>query len=104
MIINTARGKLIDTDALVDALESGKIGAAALDVLEKEDGLYYANRVGDVINNRDLAILRSFPNVIMSPHTAFYTQQAVDNMVLGCFEAADAFAKGEPTPHEVTNR
>lgn len=101
MIVNTARGKLIDTDALVEALESGKVGAAALDVLEKEDGLYYANRVGDVINNRDLAILRSFPNVIMSPHTAFYTRQAVEHMVRGCFEAADAFAKGEPTPHEV---
>lgn len=101
IIVNTARGKLIDTDALVSALESGKIGAAALDVLEVEDDLYYVNRVGDVINNRDLAILRSFPNVIMSPHTAFYTEQAVENMVLGCFEAADAFAKGEPTVHEV---
>lgn len=100
-IVNTARGKLIDTDALVDALESGRVGGAALDVLEKEDGLYYYNRIGDVIANRDMALLRSFPNVILSPHTAFYTRQAVGHMVEGCFEAADAFGKGEKTEHEV---
>ena len=100
-IINTARGKLIDTDALVEALESGKVGGAALDVLEKEDGLYYYNRIGDIIANRDMALLRSFPNVLLCPHTAFYTKQAVGNMVRSNFEAAEAFEKGEPTPHEV---
>lgn len=101
MIVNTARGKLIDTDALVDALESGKVGGAALDVLEKEDGLYYYNRIGDVIVNRDMGYLRSFPNVIMSPHTAFYTKQAVSHMVGSCFEAADAFEHGRATEHEI---
>lgn len=80
MIINTARGSLIDTEALIEALEAGKVGHAALDVLEKEDGLYYANRIGDVIENREMAILRTFPNVILSPHTAFYTRVVVDNM------------------------
>ncbi len=100
-IVNTARGKLIDTDALVEALESGKVGGAALDVLEREDGLYYYNRIGDIIANRDMALLRSFPNVILCPHTAFYTKQAVGNMVRSNFDAAAAFAKGESTPHEV---
>lgn len=80
IIINTARGALIDTDALIEALENGKIGNAALDVLEQEDGLYYSNRMGDVINNRNMAVLRSFPNVILSPHTAFYTQKVVRDM------------------------
>ena len=101
LIVNTARGKLIDTDALVEALESGKIGGAALDVLEKEDGLYYYNRIGDVLANRDMALLRSFPNVILSPHTAFYTEQAVSHMVGSCFEAAQAFDRGEESAHEV---
>ena len=104
LIVNTARGKLIDTDALVEALENGKIGGAALDVLEKEDGLYYYNRIGDVIANRDMALLRSFPNVILSPHTAFYTEQAVSHMVGSCFEAAQAFDKGEESGHEVKIR
>lgn len=101
LIVNTARGKLIDAEALIRALESGKVGGAALDVLEKEDGLYYYNRLGDVIDNPEMALLRSFPNVIMSPHTAFYTRQAVSYMVQSCFEAADAFAKGGQTVHEV---
>lgn len=101
LIVNTARGKLIDTEALIQALESGKVGGAALDVLEKEDGLYYYNRLGDVIDNKDMALLRSFPNVIMSPHTAFYTRQAVSHMVQSCYEAAEAFAGGGNTEHEV---
>lgn len=79
-IINTARGTLIDTDALIAAIEQGKVGHAALDVLEQENGLYYANRMGDPIANRGMAILRSFPNVILSPHTAFYTENVVRDM------------------------
>ena len=80
IIINTARGALIDTDALIAAIEAGHIGHAALDVLEHEDGLYYSNRMGEPISNRQMAILRSFPNVILSPHTAFYTEKVVRDM------------------------
>ena len=86
IIINTARGTLIDTGALIDAIESGKISHAALDVLEQENGLYYANRMGEPINNHDLAILRSFPNVILSPHTAFYTEKVVSDMAYKCMK------------------
>lgn len=80
IIINTARGALIDADALIEAVESGRVGHAALDVLEDENGLYYANRMGEPIENRTMAILRSFPNVILSPHTAFYTEKVVRDM------------------------
>ena len=80
IVVNTARGTLIDTDALINAIEQGKIGHAALDVLEKEDGLYYANRMGDAIANRQMAVLKSFPNVILSPHSAFYTEKVVWDM------------------------
>lgn len=102
IVVNTSRGKLIDTDALIDAVENGKIGAASLDVLENEANLYYANRVGDAIQNRQMAILRSFPNVLLTPHTAFYTIQAVENMVGSNFKALYAFERGENTPFEVT--
>ena len=101
ILINTARGNLIDSMALVDALESGKIGAAALDVLENEYGLYYLNRMGDAIANRELALLSAFPNVIVSPHTAFYTDVSIRDMAQCTVEAACAFARGENTPLEV---
>jgi D-lactate dehydrogenase len=80
IIVNTSRGTLIDTDVLIKSLETRHIGGAALDVLEDEKGLYYINRVGDCINNRQMAILRSFPNVLLTPHTAFYTEQTVRSM------------------------
>lgn len=104
IIVNTSRGKLIDSDALVEALESGKVGSAALDVLENESGLYYYNRTGEVIANDEMALFRAFPNVILTPHTAFYTTQAVENMVLSNFEALDAFSKNVKTFHEVSYR
>lgn len=80
-IINCARGNLIDTKALIDGIESKKIGFAGLDVVEDEHGLYYLNRMGEPLNNSNLAILRSYSNVIVTPHTAFYTDQAVSDMV-----------------------
>ena len=83
VIVNTARGGLIDTKALIEGIESGKISAAGLDVIEDEFGMYYYDRKSDVLKKRDLYILRGFPNVIVTPHMAFYTDQAVSDMVKG---------------------
>ena len=80
MLVNTARGTLIDTDVLIENLVSGKVSFAGLDVLEKEDGLYYHNRMGDCIDNVQMAQLRAFPNVVLTPHTAFYTKKVVYSM------------------------
>lgn len=102
IIVNTARGSLIDSDALIAALEKGELGGAALDVLENENGLYYYNRAGDVIPNKELALLRSMPNVILTDHTAFYTEEDVESMVKGVFESAAAFAANQPTRHDVS--
>lgn len=81
IIINAARGMLIDTDAMIEAIENGKIGYAALDTIENESGLYYLNREGDILKNHDRAILNAFPNVLVSPHMAFYTERSVKDMV-----------------------
>ena len=101
ILINCARGAMIDTDALIDGLEAGKVGGAALDVLEHENGLYYYDRMGDVIANRSMAVLRSFPNVILSPHTAFYTDENVDNMMKYNFDSLYRFETGLENPLEV---
>lgn len=100
-IVNTARGQLIDTDALIAGLYSGKIGSAALDVMEKENGLYYFDRKADLIDNTQMAVLRSFPNVIVSPHTAFYTEEVVACM-LGCnFNSLKNYETGVADPQEI---
>ena len=86
---------------LIASLKSGKIGAAGLDVIEDEAGLYYCNRMGDHIDNDELAMLRSFPNVIVSPHLAFYVESTVSNMVEKNFIAIDALRKGVLSPFEI---
>ena len=73
IIVNTARGLIVDTQALIAALKSGKVGFAA--------GLYYLNKETEKLDNDNMAVLKSFPNVILSPHMAFYTEQAVSDMV-----------------------
>lgn len=100
-IVNTARGALIDTDALIEGLRSGKVGSAALDVMEHENGLYYYNRMYDIIDNPRMAILRSFPNVILSPHTAFYTDEDVESMVGSNFYSLYHFETGMDDIHEL---
>ncbi|MCC8051491.1 MAG: D-isomer specific 2-hydroxyacid dehydrogenase family protein [Clostridiales bacterium] len=98
ILINCARGALVDTDALIDGIESGKIGFAGLDVVEHESGLYYFNRMGEPLHNPKLAILRSYSNVLVSPHTAFYTDEAVANMAENSILGAMKFMNGEETP------
>lgn len=104
ILINTARGTLVDTETLIQGLESGKVGHAALDVLEDETGLYYANRMGDVIVNRQMAVLRSFPNVILSPHTAFYTEKVVWNMAYKTFQGVRDMMNGTKNPLIILQR
>lgn len=61
VLINVSRGELVDTDALIDAVESEKVGALAMDVFEDEGGIYHENRMNDIISNRKMAYLRQFP-------------------------------------------
>ena len=69
--------------------------------MENENGLFYFNHMGDALQNRELAMLRSFPNVIFTPHTAFYTDVNVASMVESAFKAVRAMADGEQTPLEM---
>jgi len=94
-IINTGRGSLLDTEALVPALESGRVGGAALDVLEGEEGIFYSDCTSKPLEGTPLLRLQELPNVIISPHTAYYTDHAlrdtVENSITNClkFERSD---------------
>jgi D-lactate dehydrogenase len=101
ILVNTARGGLVDSEAWIDAVESGKISGAALDVHEDELSLYYKDLRGQPLSNRTLAVLRSFPNVIVTPHTAFYTDQTVSDMVENTIRSCRHFINGEPNPWEI---
>jgi D-specific alpha-keto acid dehydrogenase len=89
-IINTGRGSLLDTEALIVALESGKLGGAALDVLEGEEGIFYADCSNKPIESKLLLQLTTFPNVLITPHTAYYTEHAlrdtVENSIINCLK------------------
>jgi D-specific alpha-keto acid dehydrogenase len=81
IVINTGRGALIDTDALVAALEDGRIGGAGLDVLEGEEEIFYADHGDKNLGSGKLLRLQEMPNVLISPHTAYYTDHSLSDTV-----------------------
>jgi len=87
-LVNTGRGALLDTEAVVRALETGLLGGAALDVVEGEERLFHADHRGAPASDEPLLRLQSMPNVLVSPHIAYYTDRALTEMVeqslLGC--------------------
>jgi D-specific alpha-keto acid dehydrogenase len=90
IVVNTGRGALVDTEALLAALESGRLGGAALDVIEGEEGVFYADCRDEPLGRTPLARLQEMPNVLISPHTAYYTDHAlrdtVENSIINCLE------------------
>jgi D-specific alpha-keto acid dehydrogenase len=90
-IVNTGRGSLLDTEALVPALESGRLGGAALDVLEGEDGIFYADCRDEPVGSSLLVRLQELPNAVITPHTAYYTEHAlsdtVENTIVNCLKS-----------------
>lgn len=95
LLINTARGALIDTGALVKALEDGIIGGAALDVLEGEEGIFYYDCTHKALNHPFLPALQRMPNVIITPHTAYHTERAlvdtVSDTIRNCLDFERSF-------------
>lgn len=101
ILVNTARGSVINTTDLIKNLENGKIGACALDVIENELGLYYKDYKYQVIGNHELSILRDMPNVLLTPHLAFYTEQAVSDMVENSIASIVASFNGEENKFKI---
>lgn len=81
VLVNTARGNLVDTMALIEAIENEHLGGAALDLFEGDRSIYYRDKKGEQLKSRYMSILNGLPNVIMTPHMAFYTDHSVSDMV-----------------------
>lgn len=101
IIINTARGGLVNSQDLITALEEEKVGGAGIDTLEDEEGICHMDHNLEIINHRDLLYLKQFPNVILTQHYAFFTDQAVDDMVKSALYSFTYFINGESNPYEV---
>ena len=93
-----SRGTVVDTEALIEALESGRVGAAALDVLENETAIYYRDFKGRPVPHREMNTLASMPNVLLTPHTAFFTREAVADMVEYSLQSLALAAQGKEDP------
>ena len=94
-IINTSRGKLIDTDSLIERLEQGKIGGLGLDVYEDEEEFFMNDMSNSYIRDKDLSTLLSMPNVVITSHQAFFTSEALNKIASDtCENIKDIFEKG----------
>jgi D-lactate dehydrogenase len=101
MIINTGRGKLIHTHALINGLKSKKIGFAGLDVYEEESGYFFEDHSDIVMNDDILARLLSFNNVIVTSHQAFFTKEAMENIALTTLQNIRDFVDGKDLVNEI---
>lgn len=102
-IINTSRGKLIDSGALLKALREKRIGSAGLDVYEEETDIFYEDRSGDIIDDDTLSLLVGMPNVIITSHQAFLTEEALNAIAEVTLGNLDAFFTPGSDPSSLEN-
>ena len=101
MIINTGRGKLINTEDLIEGLRTHQIGSAGLDVYEEEKEYFYEDRSDNMIKDDVLARLLSAPNVVLTSHQAFFTEEALTNIATTTLNSVRELAEGKPFSHPV---
>ncbi|MER3487010.1 MAG: hydroxyacid dehydrogenase [Chloroflexota bacterium] len=101
MLLNTSRGALLDTRAVIDALKSGHIGALGLDVYEEEEGLFFQDLSDRVIQDDVFARLLTFPNVLITGHQAFFTREALTSIAETTLANITAIERSEPCPNIV---
>lgn len=100
-LVNTSRGGLIDTDALIDGLVAGKFGGVGLDVYEEEEGIFYEDKSNEIMRDENLARLMTFPNVLITSHMGFFTKEAMQAIAKMTLENAYALENGLPLANKV---
>jgi len=102
MLVNTSRGAVIDTKAVISALKSGRIGALAIDVYEEEGDLFFEDLSNEVIQDDVFARLLTFPNVLITGHQAFFTQEALQSIAETTLSNITDIEKGKPCANRIT--
>lgn len=100
-LVNTSRGGLIDTDALIEGLVEGRFGGVGLDVYEEEEGIFYEDKSNEIIRDENLARLMTFPNVLITSHMGFFTKEAMQAIAKVTLENAYALENGLPLVNRV---
>lgn len=101
MLINTSRGALIDTNAVIGAIKSGQLGYLGIDVYEEEEELFFEDLSDTVIQDDTFQLLQSYPNVVITAHQAFFTRNALTNIADTTLANIRDLAAGTPCPNEV---
>ena len=101
MLINTSRGALIDTKAVIKGLKKGRIGSLGIDVYEEEEQLFFEDLSDTIIHDDVITRLMAFPNVLITAHQAFFTYEALSQIAETTLENITAFAKGNKLKHEI---
>jgi D-lactate dehydrogenase len=101
MLINTSRGGLIDTPAVISAIKSGKVGYLGIDVYEQEADLFFEDLSDTIIQDDVFQLLQSFSNVVITSHQAFFTRNALSNIAQTTLSNITDFAQGRPCANEV---
>lgn len=101
MLVNTSRGDVIDTGAVIEALKSRRLGALALDVYEEEEQYFFEDFSGRVIEDDHLARLLTFPNVLITGHQGFFTREAIANIAATVVDSLTAYQEGRDLPNRV---
>ncbi len=104
MLINTSRGGLIDAQAVIDGLKSGRIGSVALDVYEEEGDVFFEDLSDQVLQDDVLARLLGFPNVLITSHQAFFTREAMHEIARTTLANATGYASGTIEPPNMVTR
>ncbi|MFL5814917.1 MAG: 2-hydroxyacid dehydrogenase [Bdellovibrionia bacterium] len=104
IVINTGRGALIETQALIRALKQGKVGFAGLDVYEEEDKIFFKDLSELVLQDDCIARLLTFPNVLITSHQGFLTREALQNIARTTLESITAFEQGRTLENEVFSK
>ena len=103
IIINTARGSVINTEHIISGLRSGKIGALGIDVYENEKGIFFKDQSKNIPDDDNLIRLNALPNVLMTGHHAFLTEEALTNIAETTIHNLDCWSRGYETENELTN-
>lgn len=101
MLINTSRGGILDTVAVIQGLKDGQIGYLGLDVYEEEDGLFSEDLSNAIIQDDVFSRLLTFPNVLVTAHQGFFTQEALSAIAETTLSNIDDFEKGRPCPNRL---